>query len=242
MVPRWFFLTVVLLALSKTVNAEEALMLYMADAPPLTINGQQGRYGMVGDVVLAAIARAGYSSHIAIVPWARAQQEVSDARNKLIIPLSRTPQREASYTWITPIMPLERAFFSLDTPVSTFAEARSRYQRIAVGLGTAQMEILKAQGFEEKQIYSLKLGENAPRMLEMGRIDAWFTSVEEGLYLWPQSSRTLRMSPALASADLYLACSKSCDAELVSNLRNAVEALRANGSLKKIISTYRSSR
>ncbi len=242
MVARWVCLVMLCLPLSYGIKAQELLELHMPDAPPLTLTSVQGRYGMVGDVALAAIAQAGYRSHIAVAPWARAQQDVSRAHNQLIIPLSRTPQREALYTWIAPIMPLERAFFSLDTPVSDFAEARRRYQRIAVGLGTAQLEILKTQGFSDKQLYSLKLGDNAPRMLEMGRIDAWFTGVEEGLYLSPQSKRTLKMSPTLASADLYLACSKSCDAELVSNLRNAVDALRADGSLQKILSTYRPAR
>ena len=242
MVLRWIGLAMLLLPLGERINAYELLELHMPDAPPLTLTHEQSRYGMVGDVTLAAIARAGYRSHIALAPWARAQQQVSRARNQLIIPLSRTPQREAMYTWIAPIMPLERAFFSLDTPVSDFAEARRRYGRIAVGLGTAQLEILKAQGFSDKQIYSLKLGENAPRMLELGRVDAWFTGVEEGLYLWPQSNRKLKMSPSLSNADLYLACSKNCDAELVTKLRNAVETLRAEGTIQRIQERYRPER
>jgi polar amino acid transport system substrate-binding protein len=43
----------------------------MPDAPPLTFVSFQGGYGMVGDVALAAIARAGYLSHIHVTPWAR---------------------------------------------------------------------------------------------------------------------------------------------------------------------------
>ncbi|MBU2253510.1 MAG: ABC transporter substrate-binding protein [Gammaproteobacteria bacterium] len=214
----------------------------MPDAPPLTFVSFKGGYGMVGDVALAAIARAGYLSHIYVTPWLRAQQRVSRGHNQLIIPLSRTPEREAQYTWIAPIAPLERAFFSLDAPVADFAEARQRYQRIAVGTGTAQMEILKTQGFSDKQIVSLKLGDNPARMLELGRVDAWFTGVPEGLYQWPKSDNSLQMSPIMDSTDMYLACSKYCDAELQENLRSAVEALRAEGTIQRMLETYQPER
>ncbi len=239
MVVRWIYLVVLLTSLSLRATAQEPLVLHMPDAPPLTFVSFQGGYGMIGDVVLAAIARAGYLSHIHVTPWARAQHRVSRGHNLLIIPLSRTPEREALYTWIAPISPLERAFFSLDTPVADFAEARKRYQRIAVGLGTAQMEILKNAGFADEQIVSLKLGDNPARMLELGRVDAWFTGVPEGLYLWPQSDNRLRMSPVLASTDLYLACSKECDAELQENLRKAVDSLRDEGMIQRIQDAYR---
>lgn len=238
MVVHWICLVALLAPLSLSVKAQEPLELHMPDAPPLTFVSFKGGYGMVGDVALAAIARAGYLSHIYVTPWLRAQQRVSRGHNQLIIPLSRTPEREAQFTWITPIAQLDRAFFSLDAPVANFAEARQRYQRIAVGMGTAQMAILKSQGFSDKQIVSLKLGDNPARMLELGRVDAWFAGIPEGLYLWPKSSNSLQMSPVMASSDIYLACSKHCDAELQENLRKAVEALRAEGTLQQMLEAY----
>ena len=126
--------------------------------------------------------------------------------------------------------------------MANFAEARQRYKRIAVGLGTAQMEILKREGFTDKQIVSLKLGDNPARMLELGRVDAWFTGVPEGLYLWPKSDNRLQMSPVMASTDLYLACSKACDAVLQENLRKAVDALRAEGMIQRIQDAYQPAR
>jgi polar amino acid transport system substrate-binding protein len=239
MVMRWTCLAGLLIALSLSASADEhPLELHMPDAPPLTFISFKGGYGMVGDVALAAIAKAGYLSHIYVTPWLRAQQRVSRGHNQLIIPLSRTPERENLFTWIAAIAPLERAFFSLDTPVADFAEARRRYQRVAVGTGTAQIEILKTQSFTVEQIVSLRLGDNPARMLELGRVDAWFTGVPEGLYLWPKSDNRLQMSPVMASSDIYLACSKRCDPELQEKLRNAVEALRAEGTLQQMLNAY----
>ena len=230
-----------LLCLPRYLAADEMVKLYMPDAPPLTLHDFEGGYGMVGDVTLAAIARSGRLSSLMIEPWPRAQATVADGEDLLIIPLSRTPEREARYTWIVPIMPLERAFFSLDEPVNSFAEARQRYSRIGVGLGTAQVEILRREGFTESQIIQLKLGENPARLLELNRIDAWFTGIPEALYIWRKSAErqsSLQMSPVLASTDLYLACSKNCNARLVEQLRNAVEQLEAEGVSQRLRRAY----
>jgi polar amino acid transport system substrate-binding protein len=239
---KWFFIAFSLVHASS-IQATDLLDLYLADAAPLTMDKNQDGYGVVGDVTLAAITRAGYSSKIQMVPWARAQLLVSRGTNQLIIPLTRTPERESSYTWIASIMPMERAFFSLDTPVKGFDEARSKYQRIAVGAGTAQLEILKNQNFSDAQIHLLKLGDSPIRMLELGRVDAWFTGVFEGLYTWPNSdvskiSAKLKMSPVVYSGDLYLACSLNCDAALVKKLQASVQSLHADGSIQRIKKTY----
>lgn len=238
MVLRVLLLSVMLLPISLHASAEDVLELYMPDAPPLTFTGYQGGYGMVGDVALAAISRAGYLSRLPLKPWPRAQQHVSRGHNMLIAPMPRTPERAELFTWIAPIMLIERAFFSLDTPVANFVEARERYRRVAVGHGTAQQEVLKQQGFSDEQIVSLKLGDSPPRMLELGRIDAWFTSVPEGLYQWSGSPNKLKMGPVLSSEQLYLACSKHCDTVIVEQLRQSVTDLQRKGVVKTLQDAY----
>jgi polar amino acid transport system substrate-binding protein len=221
--------------------ADDPLQLHMPDAPPLTLLHYEGGHGMVGDVTLAAIALSGRLTRVVAEPWPRAQARVASGRNLLIIPLSRIPEREDSYTWIAPIMVLERAFFSLDEPVTSFAQARERYQRIGVGLGTAQVDILRREGFAEEQIVQLKLGDNPAILLERGRIDAWFTGIPEALYIWDryaERQQALRMSPTVASTDLYLACSKLCDPQLVEQLRAALKDLETRGVSQRLRQAY----
>lgn len=221
--------------------ADEPLQLHMPDAPPLTLLHYEGGHGMVGDVTLAAIALSGRLTRVVAEPWPRAQARVATGENLLIIPLSRIPEREDRYTWIAPIMVLERAFFSLDEPVTSFAQARQRYQRIGVGLGTAQVDILRREGFAEEQIVQLKLGDNPAILLERGRIDAWFTGIPEALYIWDryaERQQALRMSPTLASTDLYLACSKLCDPQLVEQLRAALKDLETRGVSQRLRQAY----
>ena len=234
-----FCLLVSLLTACHASGAPLPLELYIPDAPPLTfVDGTQG-HGMVGEAVLTAIANAGYVAHVHVLPWARSQKHVSESQDILIAPLSRTPEREDRFTWIAPIMPMERAFFSLDRPVNSFEQAKKTYRVIGVGLGSAQEEILRAQGFSDNQIYPLTIGDNPAQMLLKGRIDAWFNGVPESQYIWPKvSEHALLMSPVMSSAQLYLACSKQCSAQLVQDLRAAVETLRDDGTLARIQKSY----
>lgn len=213
--------------------------LHILDAPPLTFVDDPKGHGIVGDVAVAAMTKAGYTVQFHILPWARSQKHVSEQRNHLIAPLSRTPEREDRFTWIASVMPMERAFFTLDRQVSSFAEARQTYRKIGVGLGSAQQEILRTEGFSDDQIYPLVIGDNPAQMLLMGRIDAWFNGVPESRYIWPKvSKRELLMSPVNSSADLYLACSKRCSPKMVKKLRAAVESLRASGEIQRIHDRY----
>jgi len=110
---------------------------------------------------------------------------------------------------------------------------------IAVGSGSAQETRLREEGFSAAQIYPLKIGENPALMLLKGRVDAWFNGVPETLYIWKQiSERPLLMSRALMTADLYLACSKDCDPQMVEKLRAAIDKLQSNGSIKRVQHDY----
>ncbi len=228
--------------LLMTYNAHGAPLpidLFILDAPPLTLVDDANGHGIVGDAVLMAMAKAGYVAHIQALPWARSQKYVSEKQDLLIAPLSRTPERENLFTWIAPIMTMERAFFSLEHRVSSFAEAKRVYRVIGVGLGSAQEEILRTQGFSREQIYPLTIGDNPAQMLLKGRIDAWFNGVPESQYIWPKvSERKLLMSPVMSTVDLYLACSKQCSDERVQGLREAVETLRRDGTLARIQKQY----
>lgn len=186
-VPRRVFFVFLLLSVS-VYSAPSTVELFIPNAPPLTFENNVMGHGIVGDVVLVSIAKAGYIAHVKVLPWARAQKHVSRRQDILIAPLSRTPEREHNFTWIAPIMPMERAFFSLSKQVKNYEEAKKEYSLIGVGLGSAQEEILRTQGFRREQIIELPIGENPALMLLRGRIDAWFNGVPESLYIWHEVS------------------------------------------------------
>jgi polar amino acid transport system substrate-binding protein len=224
---------------SPMTFAATAIDFYFPEAPPLTMANQGGEHGIAGDIALKAMAMAGYSPNFASPPWPRAQRDVASGKDMLIAPLSRTQNRENNFTWIAPLLTMDRTFFSLDRRVESFDEARKTFKLIAVGIGSAQETRLREEGFPASQIYPLKIGENPAQMLLKGRVDAWFNGVPETRYIWKQiSDRPLVMSRVLMTADLYLACSKDCDAHMVDRLRTAIDTLQANGTADKIEAGY----
>jgi len=228
-----------LIACSSAAFALPTVDLYMAEAPPLTMVTQGDQHGVAGDITLKAMTMAGYLPNILSPPWPRAQRDVMLGANKLIAPLTRTQSRESHYTWIAALMPMDRAFFSLNHHVESFEEARKTFKMIAVGSGSAQEVRLLEEGFSAAQIYPLKIGENPALMLLKGRVDAWFNGVPETLSIWKQiSDRPLFMSRTLMTADLYLACSKDCDPQMVEKLKAAIDTLQSNGTIKRVQHEY----
>lgn len=224
--------------LSSFALADADIPLYLMEVPPYTINRPEQR-GMVGDVVLEAMRRAGLREKLLVEPSPRAMARVQVGTNLLIMPLARIPERESDYTWIEPVARFERAFFSLDRKAQSFAEAREHFRRVAVSRGTAGYHILLAQGFDRSQLVEVNQGITAPRMLLARRVDAWYNPVLEARALLRQlNNPALQMGTELGSTDNYLACSKSCDPQLVEKLGTALKQMRDDGSTRRIAKRY----
>lgn len=218
----------------------DALQLFSVEAPPLTSN-EKGQHGLVGEVVLTALAAEELEYVVNMLPWPRAQKQVQEGHSLLIMPLSRTPSREKLYTWIAPIFHIQRAFFSLRPPVRSMDEARLQLHNIGVGLGSAQHQQLLDAGFSANQLQVLKIDENPVLMLEMGRLDAWFNGVPEARFFWEKVGKhklQLLSSPPMTSNDLYLACSLKCDLDLVDKLRRRLQLMQESGEIERIQARY----
>ncbi|MBD9426129.1 transporter substrate-binding domain-containing protein [Pseudomonas sp. PDM15] len=224
-------------SLAMTGQAAEQLPLYLMEVPPITIN-QPERKGIVGDITLEALQRAGYAYQLVVVPSPRALAMVPELRDTLIIPLARLPEREADFTWIAELMQVERAFYTRARRLGSFAEARG-LRSIAVSRGSAGHSILLARGFVPAQIVEVNQGPSALHMVRAGRVDAWYNPVLEAELLQHQEGGLhLVQSELLGSTTQYLACSRRCDPNLVKRLGAAVQGMREDGSLERIKTGY----
>jgi polar amino acid transport system substrate-binding protein len=233
-------LTILLLlaVLAIPVRAETEVELYLMEVKPYTIDSPEQK-GMVGDVVLEAMRRAGYRARIVVVPSPRALLTVVKSENTLIIPLARLKERESDFTWIARVMTVERAFFTLDKSVASFAEAKNKFKLIGVARASAGYQILLDHGFGKEQLLEVNQGVIAPKMLRAGRFDAWYNPVLEAQALQDEvGGRRFVRSRLLGSTAQYLACSKICDEVMVTRLADAVREMQKDGSAEKIISSY----
>jgi polar amino acid transport system substrate-binding protein len=228
-------------ALSSGAARAAEVTLYLMEVPPLTIN-EPGRKGIAGDLALAAIKRAGYTAKIVVVPSIRAMALIQSSimRDVLIIPLARQKEREPNYTWIAPIVRVNRTFFSLGHKVASFDEARSVFRMVGVARGTAGVNILREQGFSERQIYEINDNDAGVRMLMARRFDAWYGPTLQ-FRAWLREADPLHQVQAgapLGSTFNYMACSKICDAAMVERLAEAVDKLTRDGTAKAIEARY----
>jgi polar amino acid transport system substrate-binding protein len=219
--------------------AVEDINIYLMEVKPYTIDAPEKK-GIVGDVVLEAMRRAGYRPNIIVVPSPRALLLVPDLQNTLIIPLARLKEREADFTWIARVTNVDRAFFTLDKKVNSFAEAKASFKSIGVSRGSAGLRILLDQGFDKAQIAEVDQGVTAVKMLQAERFEAWYNPIREAQDLEKEAGApAFVMSPPLGPTEQYLGCSKRCDETLVRRLAEEIKEMRQEGIIKKIVASYR---
>ena len=230
-----------MLALAGAPVPAAEVSLYLMEVPPLTMN-EPDRKGIVGDMVLEAMQRAGYQAKLEIMPnnRAMAQVQAADVRDALIIPLARLKEREPHYTWIAPVARVNRGFFSLQRKVASFDEARAAFKVIGVARGTAGLNILREQGFADSQLYEISDNITGARMLMLHRFDAWYGPTRQfGLWM----KETDPQHQVLVSAPLgvtfnYLACSRICDPVMAARLAEAIDKMNRDGTVKAIEARY----
>ncbi|MBC7465738.1 MAG: ABC transporter substrate-binding protein [Bdellovibrio sp.] len=235
---RLLIYTTILILAPTLVKAKE-LILDMLEFAPVVVPDHPSK-GLVGEIVQEAINKSGYKAKIYFMPARRAIATAPLEKNTLIVPLARLKEREADFTWIAPLIAVDRVFFTTGKTVDSYKKAKSTYKAIAVSRGTAGTSILRAQGFTEKQIIEVNKGESAPSMLLANHADAWFNSVSEGLIVLKSIDTEKRVikGGVVGVSTHYLACSKECDAVMVQKLRQTLKAMATDGTLKKIISKH----
>jgi polar amino acid transport system substrate-binding protein len=199
--------------------------------------------GIMADAAMEALKRVGLAGKLEFPPWGRAQETVQAGKDVLITGLSRTPERESLYTWLFPVFTMYRGFATTDAPAANFAEAKAKYKHIAIPAHSAQYDELVREGFSVDQFNTLQFEKqpNIPALLVAGRVDAWFTSIPEMKYSLkgnPDASKIVIGSPVDTGTTQYMACSKDCDAALVTKLKQAGEDMKTDGTMQTIIAHY----
>ena len=206
------------IALAVDHGIPRDIPLIVMEVVPMTINATDRR-GLVRDIVEEALQRANLKAHVKLLPAKRALTLTPAATDTLIIPLARLKERESSYSWIAPIVEVQRAFYALHRQVDSFADARTQFKSIGVSRGTAGLDILLDEGFSRDQIVEVNDGETPLRMLLAGRLDAWYHPVSEAVSLLTaiDDGHAIESGAPVGSSFNYVACSKICNPQIVSN-------------------------
>lgn len=160
-------------AASATVPSPGAAPLRVATSvlPPYALDGDPDAPGALLEVVQEILRRTDASGNIEFVPWRRALLLPTTQPRTLIFPLTRLPEREAQYRWLTRLYQEHFVFLTIDgTRFDVQDPARSKDRRIGMLRGSAMTATLRALGY--RQIVEASSVDEGMRFLQRGIVDA----------------------------------------------------------------------
>ena len=208
------------------------LSVVTASLMPFTISKEEKGFNHI--VVEEIATRAGLDVAINYMPWKRAQKVAKETADTLIIGMSRTSSREPNYAWIAPLLQVNEVMVATSQTFDSI-EAAQKAGKIGVLAGTPRERKLKQAGVSA--VVAINDPESAAKMLKSGRIVAWYTHDKRAAYFWKQlggSGQPLKMGKPLADGTVYLAAHKSFPEEVQESLRQALQAMRDDGSYDKL--------
>lgn len=224
-----------------TLAEPAPLQLVSAHLPPFAIDTEGERRGALVELVEAIVSRAGWRQRVSFYPWARALLMVSHQPRTLILPLTRTPERENGFQWLLRLYAERFAFLTppRQAPVAELSQARAL--RLVVLRGSPHRAQLLRHGIRAAQIREASSVDEAHRMLELGMADAAYGSSVIHLRQARDSGRPadwLRPGLVLETGDLWLAASQGFSSAEQRRLLDAHQGLQADGSLAELLRHY----
>jgi polar amino acid transport system substrate-binding protein len=234
--------TSALIFLSFTVAHANEITVLANESMPQSGVADGKPTGIAVDILNAVTAEGGPTFKFDFSqPWARALVAVHETPGVLIIPLTRTPEREANFKWVAALFDNTGRLFSVGraAPIKTLDEAKD----LTVGImrGSAFEKALKQLGFSHLE--AAQNDELNAKMLAAGHIDAWAGSELVQRYLFAKTggdSSKLQQGPLLGDPpQIYVAGDKNFPEADAKAIADSVDKLRSSGKLDAILKKYR---
>ncbi|SCA56824.1 putative ABC-type amino acid transport/signal transduction systems, periplasmic component [Candidatus Terasakiella magnetica] len=231
-------LVAVLLLCSTQVKAEQ-YRLVTGYLPPWSMLGNQQYPGFFVEIAREMVKRAGDDISVEVHPWGRAQTIAQTDANIVVFPMARLEHREKQYQWIAPIKEMKMSFITVNGE-KLQVQAAKKLSRVLVHQAAPPEMMLKKHGF--KNLVPIHdINPNVIRMMQYGRVDAWFTPLDMAKWMWkltPNAPKATHGQP-LTQHMLYVAASLKTPKSVVGKLSAILEEMHGDGTIKKIISRYR---
>lgn len=217
--------------------------------PPFNMENKDGKLVGIGvEVFTEMLKRVGSSQtkeDFELMPWSRAYNIVQTKKNSVLFTTSRTKEREELFKWVGPF---EYSVNGLIAKKDSNIKINSlkdldRYQ-IGTVLNDIGELILLSSGVSKKNIQSVS-GKNAIsksiRKLDAKRIDLF--SYATKVAKWDMKSNGLPYDDyevvyELKKMGQYFTFNKETSDEVVSKFQEALDSMKADGTLEKIIQKY----
>jgi len=240
---KWFCLLfpIVLAGYSEIANAAK-IKVVTENSPPLQEMEGDRVGGVATKLVEAVLKKSGMSYEIKMYPWARAFSMLQEP-NVLIYSMARTKTRESQFKWVGELLPVRYYLFRLKSRPEIAPKTIEEAKRYRIGV------------LRQDIVHQYLKREEFPLLDEVAKIELNFAKLfNNRVELVPYSDRLIinfdcinlnidceKLEPALLLEDisfgLYLAFSKKTDDAVVKKVRDAYDALKADGTYERIMSS-----
>ncbi len=142
------------------------------------VNGE--KEGLIPDILAELFSRTQLEYTLTVMPIKRAMRVVRLEPYSCVVPIERLQEREAHYTWFSPILLSKYAFYSHKDypPLVTLADAKG--ENVSSVAGSGINEYLASWQFDQMETNS---AQNGFRVLMRGRVQLWASEVATATYI-----------------------------------------------------------
>jgi polar amino acid transport system substrate-binding protein len=231
-------LLIFVVALAPSLALAEPLTVFAGPIEPYAIE-KGSRPGAAVDVLTEMAKRSGIQLTIRFEPWARAQADAQAGSAVAILPLTRTPEREPKYTWITPLLSDQIYLQAVRKELDISSMDKAKALNVAALRSTPQEEVLKASGFSKIEL--LMDEDTGAKMLKAGRVDAWFSRGMVASFTYAKNGgdpKELLRGAETETPPMYLGGSLDFPRDVAAKLNEAFNAMKADGTYDRIVRSY----
>jgi polar amino acid transport system substrate-binding protein len=220
-----------------------ALQLLTEESPPFNYTQDGKLVGSGAEIVAEMARRAKIPVQTQVLPWDQAYVRAQAERETCLFSTARLDNRERLFTWIGPIAINVWAVYapsSFATKVTSLSDLKPL--RIGAVVQDAKAEFLRENGVTNIRALPDDR-QNPPRLLlpadNPDHIDLWVA----GVYGARELAKSVNVSDLkqvmiVRELPLYLACSPQTGPTTVRALSDALETIKADGTLKRITGDY----
>lgn len=207
--------------------------------PPFTVESGDATPGALGALVREMALRLGEAPAIQFYPWTRALTMAQSQPRTLILPLTRTPERESNYRWLVKLYRQKFVFIAMrGTEVKLDSVDALSELRIGVLRGSPEGQLT---GLNFKRVVPANSVVDLARMMERGVVDAVYGSEAinlAGLTDYGIARANLQVSKPLDDAEIWLGGSLDIPESEALLWQNAMQQLVRDGVVRRILVRY----
>lgn len=215
----------------------QALTLYTEEYPPLNFTRDGKPSGLGVEVVQEILQRTGQHAEIEVVPWTRGYHAAQTQADAGLFVTMRTPEREALFKWVGPIIVAVTSFYALKgsgLSIASLEDAKNA-GTIAAPRQWYSFQTLEAQGMPN--LYGVLGPKQMMTMLRYKRVPlvvADNITLASLLALAELKPADVEPLYTFMRTEAYIAFSLNTDDALIEQWQTALDQMKADGRFQAI--------